>query len=255
MEQTVLFEEKVYLSPKHINLVRQESLESILLKLIRQKLEKKCSQHGFVIPNSIEILSRSMGQLESGKYTGNVIFYIQAQGKVYNPANGTKIVGQILKKNKMGLYIIYKNAIRILVPRDLHIGKENIEFDNLEPGNVIEVEIRKSRFQINDQFILSIGTFVRKASESELDEDFEEETEFAQQPEQPNNKKNIESMKENEEQQAEVADQENEEEEEQEEEQESEDEKEEKVEEGSPEDETTENQELDNTENLEFEIK
>jgi hypothetical protein len=185
MEQTVLFEEKVYLSPKHMNLVKQESLDSILQKLLRDKLEKKCSQHGFVIPKSIEILSRSMGQLESGKYTGNVIFYIQAQGKVYNPANGTKLIGQILKKNKMGLYIIYKNAIRILIPRDLHIGKDNIEFDNLEPGNVIEVEIRKSRFQINDQFILSIGTFVRKANESEMDqEDFDETMESQTPPEQ-----------------------------------------------------------------------
>jgi hypothetical protein len=185
MEQTVLFEEKVYLSPKHMNLIKQESLDSILQKLLRDKLEKKCSQHGFVIPKSIEILSRSMGQLESGKYTGNVIFYIQAQGKVYNPANGTKLIGQILKKNKMGLYIIYKNAIRILIPRDLHIGKDNIEFDNLEPGNVIEVEIRKSRFQINDQFILSIGTFVRKASQSEMEpEDYDDSFQVAPTPEQ-----------------------------------------------------------------------
>lgn len=231
MEQTVLFEEKVYLSPKHMNLVKQESLDSILLKLVRQKLEKKCSQHGFVVPNSIEILSRSMGQLESGKYTGNVIFYIQAQGKVYNPANGIKVVGQILKKNKMGLYIIYKNAIRILVPRDLHIGKENIEFDNLEPGNVIEVEIRKSRFQINDQFILSIATFVRKASESELEEDFEDTAETVEQPpEQPNISKNKELVQENEESQSEQANEEESE--------ESEDES-----------------EQPNNENLEFEIK
>lgn len=177
MEQTVLFEEKVYLSPKDMNNIKQESLDSILHRLIKQKLEKKCNQHGFVVPNSIEVLSRSMGQLESGKFTGNIIFYIQAQGKVYNPANGTKVIGQILKKNKMGLYIIYKNAIRILVPRDLHIGKENIDFESLEPGNVIEVEIRKSRFQINDQFILSIATFVRKASESDLEEDFEDTSE------------------------------------------------------------------------------
>jgi DNA-directed RNA polymerase subunit E'/Rpb7 len=181
MEQTVLFEEKVYLSPKDMNNIKQESLDSILHKLIKHKLEKKCNQHGFVVPNSIEVLSRSMGQLESGKFTGNIIFYIQAQGKVYNPANGTKVIGQILKKNKMGLYIIYKNAIRILVPRDLHIGKENIDFESLEPGNVIEVEIRKSRFQINDQFILSIATFVRRASESDLEEDFEYTSELPEQ--------------------------------------------------------------------------
>jgi hypothetical protein len=99
-----------------------------------------------------------MGQIENGKFTGNIIFHIQAQGRVYNPANGTRIVGRILKKNKMGIYMIYKNAIRILVPRDLHIGNE--EFEKLQPQDTIEVELRKSRFQINDKYILSVGVFV-----------------------------------------------------------------------------------------------
>jgi hypothetical protein len=63
-----------------------------------------------------------MGRLEHGRYTGNIVFHVQLQGKVYNPVNGTRITGKIDKKNKMGLYIIYNDAIRILIPRDLHIG-------------------------------------------------------------------------------------------------------------------------------------
>jgi hypothetical protein len=58
----------------------------------------------------------------------------------------------------MGVYMIYKNAIRILVPRDLHIGNE--EFEALQPQDTIEVEIRKSRFQMNDKYILSVAVFV-----------------------------------------------------------------------------------------------
>ncbi len=54
--------------------------------------------------------------------------------------------------------MIYKNAIRILVPRDLHIGNE--EFEALQPQDTIEVEIRKSRFQMNDSYILSVAVFV-----------------------------------------------------------------------------------------------
>ena len=103
MEQTVIFEEKVYLSPKDMNRVVKDGLDKILLRQLSKKLEGKCSQHGFVIPNSLEILSRSMGALESGRYTGNIVFYIQAQGRVYNPVNGTRITGKILKRNKMGL--------------------------------------------------------------------------------------------------------------------------------------------------------
>lgn len=158
MEQIALFEEKIYLTPRDMNRIASQSIESILSSHLKEKLENKCSPHGFVIPNSLEILSRSMGQIENGKYTGNIIFHVQAQGRVYNPANGTRIVGRILKKNKMGIYMIYKNAIRILVPRDLHIGNE--DFEALEPQDTIEVEIRKSRFQMNDKYILSVAVFV-----------------------------------------------------------------------------------------------
>ena len=158
MEQIALFEEKVYLTPKDMNQIGSQTIDSILSSHLKDKLENKCSRHGFVIPNSLETLSRSMGQIENGKFTGNIVFHIQAQGRVYNPANGTRIVGRILKRNKMGIYMIYKNAIRILVPRDLHIGNE--EFEALQPQDTIEVEIRKSRFQMNDSYILSVAVFV-----------------------------------------------------------------------------------------------
>ncbi len=173
MEQSAIFEEKIYLSPKDLNSLAKKTIDDLLLEKIREKLENRCSQHGFVIPSagtnkSVEIISRSMGSLENGRYTGNVVYHIEAKGRVYNPANGTRIVGTILKRNKMGLYIIYRDAIRVLVPRDLHLGNE--EFEALEVGDSIEIEIRKSRFQIHDQFILSVGVYIqRKESDDGLE--------------------------------------------------------------------------------------
>ena len=168
MEQTVLFEEKIHLSPKDLNRVAKQSIDSIILDYLRSKLGNRCSQHGFVNPESLKVLSRSMGLIENGRYTGNVVYHVQAEGTVLNPANGTRITGMILKKNKMGLYIVYKDAIRILIPRDLHIGNE--EFEQLEVGDTIEVEIRKSRFQILDQFILSVGVFITRTGTAVVEE-------------------------------------------------------------------------------------
>ena len=39
----------------------------------------------------------------------------------------------------------------------------NDEFEALQIGDIIQVEIRKSRFQIHDPFILSIGVFLSRA--------------------------------------------------------------------------------------------
>jgi hypothetical protein len=176
LKQTVIFEEKVYVTPKDMNTILKKNIDTILLNHLRDKLENRCSQHGFVIPGKLQILSRSMGLLENGKFTGNIVYYVQVQGEVYNPANGTRIVAKILKRNKMGIYCIYNNAIRILIPRDLHLGNE--EFDSLQLDESIEIEIKKSRFQIQDQFILSVGVFIgRKSKRTDQDQIPEKTTE------------------------------------------------------------------------------
>jgi hypothetical protein len=120
MEQSVLFEQKIALTPKDMNRMGKETIDSLLLAQLRQNLEGKCSQHGFVIQNSLEIISRSMGQLEHGRYTGNIVFHIQVQGKVYNPANGTRIRGKIDKKN---LPLPDINFIEEIIDNDLKSGK------------------------------------------------------------------------------------------------------------------------------------
>jgi hypothetical protein len=84
MESTAFFEKKISLTPKNINKVgRDATVESILLEKLREKLENKCSEHGFVIPDSLKILSRSCGYFEPGRFTGDAVYYVKAEGKVY----------------------------------------------------------------------------------------------------------------------------------------------------------------------------
>jgi len=166
MEHQAVFEERVPITPKELNRLSDETAEIILLEKLRTKLENRCSKHGFVIPGSLEIISRSMGLVEVGRFTGDIVYQVQAQGKVLNPSDGLLLTCEVLKKNKMGIYVEYKDAIRVLLPRDLHIG--NIEFDALVIGDNIEVEIKKSRFQVNDPFILCVGIYKAKISSGTL---------------------------------------------------------------------------------------
>jgi hypothetical protein len=163
MKYTALFEEQVALSPKDIS--REiTSIDSVLTDKLQKKLEGKCSRHGFVISGTLKVLSRSMGNMERGRFTGNMLFYIQAEADVLNPPEGTELDGIVIRKNKMGMYVSYivndgeNEAIRIIIPRDLHIGNE--VFEKVEIGETVRVQIKKSRFQINDPYILSIGVFM-----------------------------------------------------------------------------------------------
>jgi len=161
MEYTAVFEEQVSLNPRDIR-GKIKSIDTILEGKLRTRLEGKCSRHGFVVSDTVKILSRSMGSLERGRFTGNIVFHVQAEGRVLNPPDKTMLDGEVIRKNKMGLYVNYNDAIRIIVPRDANIGKD--EFESVEVGETITVEIKKSRFQVNDPYVLSVGLFVgRKA--------------------------------------------------------------------------------------------
>ncbi len=157
MEHTCVFEEQVTLTPKDMR-VKIESVETVLTEKLQQRLEGRCSRHGYVIPGTLKVLSRSMGSLEKGRFTGSIIFHVQAEGKVLNPPDGAIIEGVVIRKNKMGMYVSFMDdAIRVIIPRDLHIGDE--AFETVEIGEKVEVEVKKSRFQVNDPYILSVGTF------------------------------------------------------------------------------------------------
>jgi DNA-directed RNA polymerase subunit E'/Rpb7 len=159
MEQLAVFQEKVAIQPIDLR-PDITSFDDILLSKLKKQLEGKCSKHGFVIPNSLQLLSRSLGFAEKGRGTADFLYYLKAQGKVYNPPDGLVVEGEVSLKNKMGCYVILHSAVRIMIPRDLHIGNE--EFDSLEVGDRIQIEIKKSQFRVNASHILSIGLFLSR---------------------------------------------------------------------------------------------
>jgi hypothetical protein len=160
MESTAFFEKKINLTPGEFNEVKKQSIDSLLESKAKLLIENKCSEQGFVLPGSIKLLSRSMGYFESARFTGDAIYYLKLEGKVIYPADGVRVVGEVIRKNKMGLYVNYNDAIRVQVPRDLHIGSE--EYEEVEVGDYVEVELKRSKFQINDPYILASAIFIDK---------------------------------------------------------------------------------------------
>jgi DNA-directed RNA polymerase subunit E'/Rpb7 len=171
MKYTALFEEQVALTPKDL-CHDIPSFDDLLKEKLQIKLEGKCSRHGYVISGTLNVLSRSMGVMERGRFTGSILYYIQAEADVLNPPEGEVLEGVVIRKNKMGMYVSYNvkenqseaEALRVIVPRDLHIGNE--EFENVEIGERVKVQIKKSRFQINDPYILSVGIFLSSAGKA-----------------------------------------------------------------------------------------
>ncbi len=166
MESTAFFEKKISLSPSEFNEIKKSSIDSLLETKAKQQLENKCSEQGFILPGSVKILSRSMGYFEAARFTGDAVYYVKLEGKIVYPVDGFRVVGEVIRKNKMGLYVDYRKAIRIQVPRDLHLGSE--EYEAVEIGDMVEVELKRSKFQINDPYILASGLYVTTKSENTM---------------------------------------------------------------------------------------
>jgi DNA-directed RNA polymerase subunit E'/Rpb7 len=172
MESVAFFEKKLSLLPQEFNEVKSNSMDDILLKKAKETMENKCSEQGFVLPGSIILHSRSMGYFEAARFTGDAVYYVKLEGKVIYPVDGIRVTGEVIRKNKMGLYVNYQNAIRIQIPRDLHLGNE--VFDNVQVGDTVQVELKRSKFAINDLYILSSGVFIDIVDSSALIDNIQE---------------------------------------------------------------------------------
>jgi len=162
MYKSVFLEERISVNPSDIT--KREvahDVDSLIVERLRKKIESRCIASGYVKPSSLELLHRSMGTAENGRFTGNYIFYVKLRCKVFHPETDTPIECKVIKVNKMGAYAVFDEAMRVLLPRDLHIG--NVEFDGLSPDDTITLQILRSRFQTNDPFISAVGMFISRS--------------------------------------------------------------------------------------------
>jgi len=172
MYKPVLLEERVSLNPSDTankaTVTTGDYIESTLLNRLKTKIEGKCISSGFVKPDSLTILHRSMGTAENGRFTGNWIYYVKLKCDVFHPETNTPVTCKVIKVNKMGAYVVFDEAMRVLLPRDLHIGNE--AFDALKTDDTVVVNILRSRFQTNDPFISSVGMFQSRTASAPEEE-------------------------------------------------------------------------------------
>jgi hypothetical protein len=158
----VYLDQRVSLSPTEFR-EAAANIDEFLVKKIRKGLEGQCCMHGYVRPGSTQILARSMGQAEHGRFTGDFLYHCKVKILCLLPNADQMVDARILKMNKLGGYALVvdqgrvREAMRILLPRDLHLG--NTEFDGLQVGQGVRVRILRSRFQANDAFIQAVGMF------------------------------------------------------------------------------------------------
>jgi DNA-directed RNA polymerase subunit E'/Rpb7 len=158
----IYIDQRIDLSPTEFREAAAD-INGYLLEKMRTRMEGKCTTHGFVRNGSMQILARSMGQAEHGRFTGSFIYYCKIRIDCFLPYAEQVVDGRILKMNKLGAYALLSEngedleAMRILLPRDLHLG--NASFDSLTVGSLVRMRLLRSRFQANDAFIQAVALY------------------------------------------------------------------------------------------------
>ena len=94
-----IIEKKFSIRPELINNNFEDNLENH----IKKQLEGFCIKEGYVLPDSISILKRSIGSLNNYQFNGNIMFNVKLGLKICNIPSECVITAKIKKINKLGI--------------------------------------------------------------------------------------------------------------------------------------------------------
>ena len=145
-----IVKDKIKLRPNFID----ENFENNIEQIIKNKYEGRCIKEGYVVPDSIKILQRSIGNMNSNQFTGNIEFTVIYGVEICNIPKGCIIKAIVKNINKLGI-LAELGPLVIIIPKDLHESKE--VFKKVEIGNTIDIFIIGKTFSLNNRRIQIYG--------------------------------------------------------------------------------------------------
>jgi len=148
-----LFERRELVRNVHLDArYLQRNIQASLLAQLRMKFEGVCVAEGYIQRQSITIVEHSMGRMNMIK--GGLDYAVRFQADVCMPHPGQTFRAPVVLKSKIGVHAEI-TPIKVLLPRDLHIG--NASFEDVQEGQDIEFDVVGSQFQQGDSSIIVLG--------------------------------------------------------------------------------------------------
>lgn len=141
----------------------KSDINPILHNKLCKTVEGYCIAEGFVRPNSVKIISRSVGRLNLNLFNGNVNYAIRYTADICNPKRDQLIECIVIENNKSNVKAYIEDPeyspINIYLTRENHLN--DIKFTNLKKGDKIMVKIIKSKFEYRDTSITAVAKFIK----------------------------------------------------------------------------------------------
>jgi DNA-directed RNA polymerase subunit E'/Rpb7 len=134
----------------------QNNIQSSLLGQLKIKFQGRCLAEGYLQRDSITIVKYAIGRCNYLR--GGVDYDVTFQADICMPHVGQIFKAPVTLRNKIGIHAELE-PMRILIPRDLHVG--NGAFDKVDVGDQLEFEVVGTQFKQGDEDIIVIGKLMK----------------------------------------------------------------------------------------------
>ena len=128
------------------------NMNTSLLAQLKHKYEGVCAPEGYIQRDSLSIVEHSLGRMNLIK--GGLDYSVRFQADICMPHPGQIFRSRVSLKSKIGIHVDL-SPMKILLPRDLHIG--NGDFEDVQEKQEIEFEVIGSKFQPRDTEIVVLA--------------------------------------------------------------------------------------------------
>jgi DNA-directed RNA polymerase subunit E'/Rpb7 len=139
-------QKRISLNPRYLD----ENFISYIEKIVKNTIEGRCIKEGYIVPNTVIILKRSIGNMNNNQFNGNVIFDVTIGAKVCNIPVNCVIKANIKKVNKLGI-LAELGPLMIIVPKEIHQNKD--PFKDMNIGDEIDLLVIGKTFNLNSKII------------------------------------------------------------------------------------------------------
>ena len=135
----------------------QRNIQSSLLSQLKGQIEGRCGIEGYVQPKTSVIVEYSLGSCSILR--PGVTYEVRFQADICYPRKGQVLRVPVIFRSKIGVHA-EQSPLRVLLPRDLHIG--NPEFESIQEKDEVEFEVLGAEFKQNDEQVFVLGKLIKR---------------------------------------------------------------------------------------------
>lgn len=148
--------------------------------ILKRNFEGKCSHHGYIKLNSIDVVHMSSGKIQDFSLNGAINYNVKFSADVCNPSVGSILEATVVNSNRFGImaecYTVVEGArhpvIEVVVVANQSSETSNeLDIQKIRKGQTLRVEVLGKKFELNDKKLSVVGRILSKKANIKLDAD------------------------------------------------------------------------------------